>query len=220
MTRRGYDGMQSQRNSREWMYHLGVIAGAALLLILLGGLMVVSTTGAVERLWRLFDPEAREIARRELAATSAARIATAKALLWLGVAVRIGLALGAAAGVGLALATLWRRSRAYYARAGLFPVVEIEPGVFYDPNRAGGEDVEVTAHALEVQRHQAMAAAGPFPALPPAQPQAPLRSQIEPGLVEVVEAAPLDDSAQSGLLPGPLARAIDGQWREVADASL
>ena len=117
-----------------------------------------------------------------------------------------------------ALMMLWRRSRAYYARAGLFPAVEIDPGVFYDPNRAIGEDVEVTAQALEVQRHQAMASAGPFPALPPAQPKARLRSQMEPGLVEVVEAAALDDAAARGLLPAPLARAIDGQWREVADA--
>jgi sRNA-binding protein len=38
-----------------------------------------------------------------------------------------------------------------------------------------------------------------------------------PGLLDVIEAPPLDQAAESGLLPRKLAASIEGRWREVDD---
>ena len=72
------------------MYQVGAGLALVVLALLAVALVAMSAGSMIERLWRLFDPEAQEIARQELAATSAARIATAKAMLWLGVASRWG----------------------------------------------------------------------------------------------------------------------------------
>lgn len=209
----------SQISSNAWKYQLSATIALLVILFLVGWLMTISTSHTVERLWRLFDPEAQQIVRQEFAATSSTRIATTNAKMILGVAVKGTLLIGAIVLMSSAAVALLRRSRTYYAHDGLFPTIEVEPGVFYDINRALGEDNDVTAHALEVQRHQAMAAAGPFPAIPQSQPQGHFRSQEEPGLIGVVEVSDLQEAAQSGLLPAKLAQAIDGKWREVADAA-
>jgi hypothetical protein len=40
----------------------------------------------------------------------------------------------------------------------------------------------------------------------------------EPGLLGVTEATALEDATEAGLLPRPLADAIEAEWREVEDA--
>jgi hypothetical protein len=50
------------------------------------------------------------------------------------------------------------RSRLIQQKDGVFPVVKLEDGVLYDPNRAMGEHPLVTMQALEVQRQAALRA--------------------------------------------------------------
>lgn len=207
---------QREGTGRALGYQLAAGAGLVILLIVLGALMVISTAQTIDRIGRWFNPDARALMLQEEAETLPARVATKKVALWVSAILRV-LAIPAVIGAGvMALVWAWRASRRHHAREGLFPLLEFQ-GQVYDPNRDNaGASPAVTAGALAVQERAAdKQLVGAIPG-PPAR----LRDGQEPGLMGVMEVTAIEEAAAAGILPQPLARAIEGQWREVSDDNL
>lgn len=217
MTRRERRGVGQERSERAMGlgYQIAAGMGLVILLIVLGAIMAVSTVQTIDRIGRWLDPDARALMLQEEAETLPARVATKKVALWARAILRVAVVplVIAAAVVGLVWA--WRISRRHHAREGLFPLLEFE-GQVYDPNRDNaGASPAVTASALAVQERAAdkqLVGALPQPAR--------LREGQEPGLLGVMEIQAIEEAAAAGILPQPLAQAIEGQWRELSDDDL
>lgn len=206
--------IQREENRSNATHKLGVYVGLAIVMILLGVLLAISTANTVGEIAAWIDPEARALMLQEEAAMLPARVNAQKWALLAGIVLRWLLIVILAAGAFVGLTWAWRASRRHYARDGLYPVIEVQNGSFYDPNRDNaGASPLVAAGALAVQERAADYR--PAGMLPAPNSQRAFRMRQEPGLMGVMEATQLEQAMNAGLIAPQLADAIEGQWREV-----
>lgn len=151
---RDMERRRSQQLSGSQKYHIALIVVGIIL-----GLLLSGTAKAVIE---VIDSQQRALAIEQARVLQPYRIAAQQVAIMVGILVRVGLFVlgGYIAFYLVAIARNWLdlKARQVHARDGVFPVIRVDNGTLYDPNRAMGDHPIVTMGALEVQRASALRA--------------------------------------------------------------
>jgi hypothetical protein len=134
-----------------------VLVGILVLGMVVGAVLAGGARLAVRQL----DPEQRALYLARQEALFPWKVLAGQVSRGAGVLLVVAATMGVLRAAWIGLGWLERKSRVVYARDGLFALIEVARGVFYDPNRDNpGAHPLITVKALDVQRAQALAREG------------------------------------------------------------
>lgn len=127
-------------------------------ILVLGVIVGLILAGGGRTIVRQLDPDQRNIYLEQQRSLLPIKIVGGNVTRLLGIVFAVAITAGIIHAGRTGLRYLERQSRATYARDGLYPVIEIAPGAYYDPNRDNpGAHPIITVAALSVQKTAALA---------------------------------------------------------------